>query len=233
MAVLLGMLWLVNLVKQLQNLCFIDRNTGFLIPDYTGLYKTTNGGVDWEEIPIYQSCGNNVVHKLYFLNNQTGFCFGSGGMILKTTNGGFNWVKKTGGADSYLEDIRFADANTGFVSGDNGTLMRTTNGGVNWCSIIVNNAIFENDLGVISNIGTSTWFFTQWMEGKIYKTTNTGLTWDTLYTNLYGITRLKFINANTGFGICKYNAFFKTTNGGTELDYLPCPWFPKLGNGFC
>lgn len=48
------------------------------------------------------------------------------------------------------------------------------------------------------------------------KSTNAGESWDTTYSNVYGITEMQFINANTGFGVCKYFYFIKTTNGGTN-----------------
>src|SRR4030095_10169488 len=50
-----------------------------------------------------------------------------------------------------------------------------------------------------------------------------GSSWDTSYPNVYGLTRLKFINEQTGFGICKYTYFIKTINGGQDwLVTSPC-----------
>lgn len=90
-------------------------------------------------------------------------------------------------------------------------MYKTTNGGLNWD---YKQFWREDELTTISNVGTDIWYIGSFPDGKIFKTTNTGATWDTLNNGLYGITRMDFINANTGFGVCKYFYFFKTTDGG-------------------
>jgi photosystem II stability/assembly factor-like uncharacterized protein len=208
-----GLNWILNEYnfQGVQDIYFVNQDVGYVLGGNSWFYKTTNGGNNWTSVNIYSVNGQNYLYNLYFSDMDTGLGVGTGGLIVKTTNGGINWIKKSHGTDNWLWDVRFSDINTGFAAGDYGTLLKTTNGGVNW---ELSQFYWEDDLSAIANIDSYKWFIASGPDGKIFKTTNTGLSWDTLYTNLYAINRLEFINQNTGFGVCKYNTFFKTTNGG-------------------
>ncbi len=193
-------------------ICFIDQNTGFVL-DYTrGIYKSTNGGANWQLIELYSVAGNNDLRDLSFYDFNTGWVVGAGGLILKTSDGGINWEKKSQGVDTWLWDVEFANSKTGFTGGEYGKLLKTTNGGINWNLIQFPQ---ENEFSSIEKIDDHNWYVaSSSCTSKVFKTSNLGLTWDTLKINVSGITRLDFINASTGFGVCKYQYFFKTTNGG-------------------
>ncbi|MFI5144614.1 MAG: YCF48-related protein, partial [Ignavibacteria bacterium] len=210
-----GMNWnpvLSNLNYDINKMSFSDLNNGIVLWG-TAILKTSDAGNTWQIINV-PALGSNSMGDFSTTDKNHILVVGAGGLITKSSDGGNSWKKISQGTDSWVNDIRFADLKTGFACCDNGILLKTTNGGSNWSSFILNNNFMENSLGVIANYGTDIWYITDWYNGNIYKTTNTGLTWDTLHTNLYGITRLKFINANTGMGICKYEDFLKTTNGG-------------------
>lgn len=173
------------------------------------MYKTTNLGTNWDQLTNYTQPSK----QFWFVNSNTGYGIGDGGLIIKTIDGGAVWTNKSRGVtNAYLEDIKFADANTGFATGERGTILKTINGGINW--ELTQLPYPTEDLSAISNVNSTDWFIASFFEGKIFKTTNTGLSWDTLYLNRYGPTRIEFINSMTGFGVCKYDLFFKTTDGG-------------------
>jgi photosystem II stability/assembly factor-like uncharacterized protein len=208
-----GLNWILNdyNFNGVGDICFVNQDVGYVLGGSHWLYKTTNGGVNWSFIDVYPVNGHNDLYHLFFTDLNIGIGVGTGGLIVKTSNGGINWTKKSQGNDNWLFDVKFSDVNTGFAAGDNGTLLCTTNGGVNWN---LTQFYHWDDMGPIAPVNSSTWYIASSPDGKIFKTTNTGLSWDTLYTGLYAISRLEFINQNTGFGVCKYHTFFKTTNGG-------------------
>lgn len=201
-----GQTWLLNINSRAVQFQFLDQNIGYY--SNGNFYKTTNSGLNWSQI-------NNTSTEygpFYFLDQTNAYASRGFGFITKTLNGGVNWINlSTNFADGWLWDIRFSDANTGFSATTGGRILKTTNGGTNWNVIQLANNL---SLSEVANVNSDLWFITEDYNGKILKTTTTGLTWDTLYTNLYAPTRLEFINAQTGFGVCKYNYFFKTTNGG-------------------
>ena len=190
---------------------FFDTFNGYIISDYW-YYKTTNGGESWAYFPFNYG-GYHDIGNVYFTDMNTCFAVGYGGLIIKTTNRGTNWTKVLpNGENKTFYDVKFADESTGFAAGDYGEVLRTTDGGLNWNLIQFN----VDGFNTIAMVDRNIWYLGSFGNGKVFKTTNTGLTWDTLPTNHYGITRIDFINALTGFGICKYSYFFKTTNGGSN-----------------
>lgn len=109
----------------LNKMYFINNNTGF-IAGLNIVLKTTNGGLNWSDIPgvpytlrgIYALDENNI-----FVNGNEYF--------FKSTNGGTNWIPAINGL-YYSTDIFFVNSNSGFIAGNNGAVAVTTNGGSNW-----------------------------------------------------------------------------------------------------
>ncbi|KXK54362.1 MAG: Serine/threonine protein kinase [Chlorobi bacterium OLB5] len=118
---------------------FLNESTGFI--GRGGLYKTSNGGINWYRVLIYQT------QSLQFFGN-TGYAITSvSGNFQKTTNYGENWTTyPTGG--SYRGDLFFINTETGWIN-TGSSIRKTTNGGVNWSvqntnenSIAVNSIFF-------------------------------------------------------------------------------------------
>ena len=111
-----------------QTLFFLNDQTGWIIR-YDGLYKTTNGGVNWQPITI----GNqfNFVYDgvVFFVNANHGFVADSVS-VGTTTNGGTSWSKVYGGKGGY-HDLFFVDDNTGYVTDDR-YIFKTIDGGTTW-----------------------------------------------------------------------------------------------------
>ena len=93
---------------------FIDANTGW-VPCNGGMYKTSNGGTNWELIPV-----TGISYDVHFFNKDQGFLL-QGGVIRKTTDGGktFTTVVKT--AEEYgLAELHFTDSKHGWVVREGG-----------------------------------------------------------------------------------------------------------------
>jgi photosystem II stability/assembly factor-like uncharacterized protein len=191
---------------------FVDFSTGFISVERFqntifahGIYKTTNGGINWSF--VYSNSDTLTVQGIKFINNNTGFAAGydhfSGlvpsiqGVMLKTTNSGLNWTKQIFPQVDNFTDISFSNDNTGFASGvDNSTVIyrgivyKTTNCGNNWIKLSyqVDTTVFEG----IEFLPSSPVGFVYGIEGSrdslfpgffayehlvIAKTTDYGITW--------------------------------------------------------
>ena len=99
---------------------FIDEYIGWIDSD-GGLYKTTDGGFNWElQAP--------PVTTFFFVNENIGW-YVSGNQIRYTSDGGQTWTQQNSPENNSLQSIYFVDQNNGWISGDNGTILHTINGG--------------------------------------------------------------------------------------------------------
>jgi photosystem II stability/assembly factor-like uncharacterized protein len=86
-------------------MCFINPTTGWLIKSFgtsdidshgVVVYKTTNGGNDWQRIVLSQNSPDDLGLQIQFMDANNGWAsiynFSSGNFtFLKSTDGGNNW----------------------------------------------------------------------------------------------------------------------------------------------
>jgi photosystem II stability/assembly factor-like uncharacterized protein len=171
----------------------------------TQLGKTTNGGQTW----TFSSSPTLTATCLEFLDAQTGFAggFGNASNICKTTNGGTSF---TCGTNIGASDIHFIDSQRGIavrnVQGGGDTYYKTFDGGNTWeyhNGVIGANIYFYNDsLGFVGS------------QSGLFRTTNSGETWDFLYVGGGLMLDVKFYNENLGFCVSDYAEVYKTVDGG-------------------
>lgn len=98
-----------------------------------GLYKTTNGGVNWQLISTTSfdfSFGGNV----FFYDANTGYAADTI-RVGKSSNGGTSWVvQKT--LPPIYHDIHFVSNDIGYLTSDN-YIFKTTDGGATWKNEVV------------------------------------------------------------------------------------------------
>jgi photosystem II stability/assembly factor-like uncharacterized protein len=152
---------------------FIDRML-FLTPDLgwiTGgdgkdffVFRTGNGGRDWEESRTTAPMGLGHVRDLFFLDQSRGWVVtrhykDSGTYLFSTVDGGKNWVPEQDssfeGKGKWAGVVRFPSENTGFVFEWDGAnrhgLIYTTDGGAHWRKQTLPHSVhdcqvFEGDL---------------------------------------------------------------------------------------
>jgi len=173
---------------------------------------------------IQQVSGTNApLTSIHFYNENTGICVGGSSIILKTTNGGSNWSVITSPVTMNFDYVRmFSTGNiiTGSVSSY--TVLRTSNGGNSWSYSTVNLIPSETKLKIQFVSYLAGFFLTG---GKIYKTTDSGVSWVSYSTNVSN-RDMSFANENTGW-ICNqytipypppygtnYSQIRRTDNGG-------------------
>jgi len=144
---------------------FVDENTGFAILS-NSILKTTNGGADWNETPLYNE---GLLLDVFFVNQNVGYVCGFMGDFYKTSDGGETWNNLSYPLTWTFMNMFFVDETTGYMSGSLGTFFQTNNGGVTWTSI---------DSPVLGS--TTLWFtddltgYAVGSNGTILKTTNGG-----------------------------------------------------------
>jgi photosystem II stability/assembly factor-like uncharacterized protein len=117
--------------------------------------------------------------------------------------------------------VKMWDANNWYTLGINGTFMKTTNAGATWA--------FHHKAGYLYTDGSYTsaydaHFFSQ-TNGiavgfrGIVRTTNSGTSWDTVFTTTSTIYQVYFRNNNMGYAAGTSGLLVKTTNGG--LNWTP------------
>ncbi|MDD4990946.1 MAG: leucine-rich repeat protein [Paludibacter sp.] len=179
------------------------------------IYKTTNGGTDWNEIT---GPANPVGGFYHFVDATNGWLIGAnhvteGGVnsIFHTIDGGLSWTlqaENVGDANA----IFFSDLSHGWVVGKSGLVLKTTNGGANWTAV--------TNTGQSSNSNSKAVFFTDanngWIgsglentEGVgtrfILATKDGGATWTTQQTPVTNsIFSISFWDANHGWFTSDY-----------------------------
>jgi photosystem II stability/assembly factor-like uncharacterized protein len=200
--------WVKYLVKDsgttpLEDVWFINQNTGFTISNYQ-LFKTSDGGKTW--LASTANIHNNT--NIQFLDSLHGFI--QGDFIYTSTDGGITWAQKNNGFGIYLQ---FVTPEIGYYF-NTGSLFRTSDGANTWASILkaVNYSIGQYPFYFLDSLtGFST------MNGNCYKTRDGGINWDTVsavtMTEFNGFYKMQFLNTLNGFCGAN-NELLKTTNGG-------------------
>lgn len=189
---------------------FFAEDTGFIYSSKGEIFKTTDGGVNWNLVE--KNLEKAAVVDIKYLNQNTGYML-TREKLFKTTDRGNSWFELNTSNYSGFNGIYFLDIGNFWIVGDSGLIIHSTNDGVNWSNHSLNTGYknttiyFLNDsLGFIGRE-----FYTS------LKTTNAGLTWSTIQASGHMlITKYFFINSDTGFAIGRYGKIFRTINKGQD-----------------
>ena len=111
-------------------------NNGLVLPDSGAIYRSTNGGMDWEQVHASIVTGFSDVE---FLSADIGVATRSDGAILRTTDGGDTWTEATVvlAGSFVLTSVVFRDDGLGFASayradGTEGIILTSSDQGASW-----------------------------------------------------------------------------------------------------
>lgn len=221
--------------QNLNSICFINSNSGFVAGANGVLLKTTNGGVNWN---LIQLGTNNYLYCVRFPSTNVGYIAGANGILIKSTNSGINWSFYSTGANGPAYSMSFLNDNLGYLITYLNTFIKTINGGVNWSLLpsgVGNiNSVFFSDANTGFIAGSTN------LEGRIEKTTNGGINSFSLnvpysisYNGQY------FNNSNTGYSVGNNGLIIKTTDGGNNWytqsvtnNSLSSINFPSIDTGY-
>ncbi len=234
----------------LQDVTFINRNTGWACGDGSQIIKTTNGGVNW----LLQNSGvtSKILTGIHAVDSQIVYCVGYFQTILKTTNGGDNWAiirNGTWGSDPSLFGLYFLNRTAGWLL-RNEYVLRTTDGGGTFDSTHINFSYLRDiyfkdaQTGVLCTDGAG-----------IFKSTDGGINWNQIIipqttTESPNFYKESFIG-NVGFVVGEGTNVpglgpltWRTTNFGSNWDTISrvsypythsnyCVFFSSLNTGWC
>ncbi|MBE2254731.1 MAG: T9SS type A sorting domain-containing protein [Ignavibacteria bacterium] len=199
---------------------FIDENLGFLCGGGKYIFKSTNGGINWNGISVPFLGPSQTYNDIQFVNSTTGYAIGRYGYLIKTTNNGESWdsIYK---AINDLHCLQFIDEKIGFIADVNNNFYSTTNSGMNWTIKKIN---FNYSPFSISFIDRNTGFLAGYnanFQRALLKTTNGGENWAIVLSGTGWFNDINMINENTGIvlGYIGDTNSFLTTNGGNSWNY--------------
>lgn len=141
-----------------QNLRFIEfptRLIGYVAGTRDTIWKTTDGGVTWNKLPLpTPGVTPQITYTdMFALNENVVFLTGNGfprKVVFKTTDGGATWQDITSNITAFgggnLNAVLFHDVNNGYVISPGGVLFKTTNGGASWTHDIAPTSSLFNTL---------------------------------------------------------------------------------------
>ncbi|MDQ1265702.1 MAG: hypothetical protein QG635_853, partial [Bacteroidota bacterium] len=210
-----------------------------------GLWKSTDGGKSWADIPFTQFLSIGISDIQISASNpsiiyaatgdangwQTSRCMSAG--IIKSTDRGYTWeLTKSYGIDSLeitaklavhplYSDVVLAAASSGII--------KTIDGGKNWYSVYSDE--FVRDISFVNDNPFILFAATHNFNGnsKILKSTDMGETWteNRIFDNANRIKlAISQLNGNKIYAICSdkstgaFGGFFISNNGGVSWDSL-------------
>lgn len=118
-----------NFNVNVNDIYFLNSATGWAAADNGNLARTTNGGLNWQQVSTPSS---ESYYSIIFVSQNQGYACGNNGIIITTTNGGQNWTLQNSGVTDKLNSIHFGSAASGICVGEHGARLRTSNGGLTW-----------------------------------------------------------------------------------------------------
>jgi photosystem II stability/assembly factor-like uncharacterized protein len=168
----------------LMDVYFQNSTTGFIVRE-GGIFKTTDYGETWNQ--VYNN--NYFLTDIIFSNLTNGFCVGENGKLLKSSDGGDTWTSIETGINFDLNAIDFCNENIGFIVGEStGEVLKSEDGGESWNIVNIFPGYVNSRLKDICFVSETTGFIAMHdlsgmsaIYGRIYKTTDSGNTWNEIY----------------------------------------------------
>ncbi len=115
-------------VSVFRDIYFPTNDTGYVVSQIGGVYRTTDGGDNWDSVS-FVSISNPM--SIGFVDGDTGIVVGISGGIMKTTDAGETWDIVPFSSIVDLYSVRFY-YNTGYIVGNNATILTSSDYGSTW-----------------------------------------------------------------------------------------------------
>ncbi|MBI5401839.1 MAG: T9SS type A sorting domain-containing protein [Ignavibacteriae bacterium] len=166
---------------------FFDSENGWIlglkINTRLRIWKTTNGGDNWDTSTIILNPYISDPMDMHFPSVETGFISGgnTSSFIAKTITSGKNWFFQNVPYGRYISGINFKDNLTGWAISDSGNILKTTNGGTNWYK--TNTVAYGGKKIYYKNINNNEQLWIIGANGSILYSGNLGNSWQSVTFN--------------------------------------------------
>jgi photosystem II stability/assembly factor-like uncharacterized protein len=173
------------------NVNFINSTSGYLVGSDGSILKTTNFGSNWNVIS-FRNFGATVKNGSIYNDRKYMIISGSlGGMVYSTNDSGKTWI--SGGEEIYP------------IGGGNGII------GLKGINIVSNLTAY------VCGFDFGTFDKSSYVNGIIYKSTNSGVNWFQSFRGGVDYYDIKF---NNSIGYCSWSAVMKSTDNGNIWNYV-------------
>lgn len=196
---------------------FHTPDTGYITSGGGIIFRTQNGGTNW--LPGSGGCVC-MVTAICFANAQDGI-FGAGTGIYKTTDGGQTW--STSPMIFSAQPWKIVSLNdSNFMFTDQKVFYRSTNKANSFTQDTIQYSSSYPLVGL--SFLNDTVGFVASSDGRLFKTVNQGLDWDSVGHIGWSVRDLVFVDDKQGYAIVtnQYKTIVKTTDGGLHWyqDYV-------------
>jgi photosystem II stability/assembly factor-like uncharacterized protein len=232
----------LGLVNPLNDVFFLDAQTGWAVGERGTILHTDDGGDTWQR---QVSPVNGDLRRIVFLDVQTGWIAGApqwlGGwdknVLLRTDDGGRTWTEcpLPISTDSQNIDFTWADAHTGWLI-IGVWVLHTADGGQTWQKQIL--PFDDHRLNSITSVDSQH----AWIAAgnTILRTSNGGETWVALDTDLdFDAQLVVFVDIQTGWAFGEHGTIVHTSDGGqtwqtqqTQIHLIQDVDFPDASTGW-
>jgi photosystem II stability/assembly factor-like uncharacterized protein len=216
------------------SLYVLDENNVYIVGGDT-IFKTTNGGTNW--IDISPNLPNRNYNSLWFKDSQTGVVVGNyndgtrdRGIILRTTNGGSIWNEVIVNEFNSIYDLQFLNNSISYFRANNDSitfLCKT----VDMCSSWTIKTQSSYGIGSYQYIDSNTVYAIigdSITANNIMKSLNSGITWQTVQSTPFWLTRIYFVNSFKGFILSDW--FLLAINSGNTNWIIKKFFYPSIND---
>jgi photosystem II stability/assembly factor-like uncharacterized protein len=212
---------------------FTDGNTGYIAGQTGRIFKSTNGGANWDSLASGLTTTYGLL-KLFCADANNIWAVGGNGIMTHTTNAGATWTAlTTGTTNAVYSGSALSSQNIYICGGVTGAgWIRSSSDGGQTFRLLAFAPV--NPLRDIKMFNTTTGYVCG-NSGSYYKTTDAGENWSQFSTPTTGdITKMQITDGNTVYinipDVYLGARIGKTTNGGQNWTILgPDPTASTIG----
>lgn len=194
------------------------------------IFKSTNNGLNWNVVYNTQIAGN--INDIMCKPDGIIFTAASYNGIYVSLNGGLNWNEANSGiTNQNITDLIF-DGNTKiYCSTVNDGLFVTSNGGNTW----MRTGLDYKYISALCSIGNNTLLAFTVDSHKLYRSTNSGLSWQVAVDSLPLNSIYTFVSSNNDIFAGTNDGIYKSSNLGSNWSLIalagsPVPRMVKHAN---